>query len=45
MIAQCFYANSVQLLINAANVLGNKADSATFTAVLQNIKAAFMKRV
>ena len=43
MIAQCFYANSVQLLINAANVLGNKADSATFTAVLQNIKAAFMK--
>lgn len=43
MIAQCFYANSVQLLINAANVLGNKADSVTFTAVLQNIKAAFMK--
>ncbi len=43
LIAQCFYANSVQLVINTAKVLNNAADEATFTALLQKIKAAFVK--
>lgn len=43
LIAQCFYAQSTQLLINAANVLGNTADVNTYTALLQKIKDAFMK--
>lgn len=43
LIAQCFYAHSVQLLINAANVLGNTADVAAYTQLLQHIKAAFVK--
>jgi alpha-L-rhamnosidase len=43
LIAQCFYANSVQLLINVAKVL-NKADEvATYSAVLQRVKDAFLK--
>lgn len=43
LIAQCFYAYSTQLLINAAQVLGNTADVTEYTALLQRIKAAFMK--
>jgi alpha-L-rhamnosidase len=43
LIAQCFYANSVQLMINTAKVLNNAADEATYTALLQKIKAAFLK--
>ncbi len=43
LIAQCFYAHSTQLLINAAQVLGNKEDEAAYTSLLHNIKAAFMK--
>ncbi|SDG92431.1 glycoside hydrolase family 78 protein [Chitinophaga filiformis] len=43
LIAQCFYAHSTQLLINAAQVLGNTADVTEYTALLQRIKAAFMK--
>jgi alpha-L-rhamnosidase len=43
LIAQCFYANSTQLLINAANVLGKKDDVATYTDLLQKIKEAFVK--
>lgn len=43
LIAQCFYAHSTQLLINAANVLGNSDDAATYTALLDKIKAAFLK--
>ena len=43
LIAQCFYAHSTQLLINAANVLGNKNDAAGYSALLQKIKAAFLK--
>lgn len=41
LIAQCFYAHSTQLLINAAKVLGNNADAASYTDLLQRIKAAF----
>ena len=43
LIAQTFYAHSTQLLINAAEVLGKKEDIAKYTALLSNIKAAFVK--
>jgi len=42
LIAQCFYAYSTQLLINAAKELGKADDVATYTALLQRIKAAFL---
>ncbi|HET6254849.1 MAG TPA: family 78 glycoside hydrolase catalytic domain [Puia sp.] len=42
LIAQCFYAHSTQLLINAADVLGKKDDVATYSALLSKIKAAFL---
>jgi alpha-L-rhamnosidase len=43
LIAQCFYANSTQLLINAAHVLGKDDDVSTYTDLLQKIKDAFVK--
>ncbi|HEV2354238.1 MAG TPA: alpha-L-rhamnosidase C-terminal domain-containing protein, partial [Puia sp.] len=43
LIAQCFYAHSTQLLINAADVLGKKDDVATYSALLSKIKAAFLR--
>ncbi|HWB25292.1 MAG TPA: family 78 glycoside hydrolase catalytic domain [Chitinophagaceae bacterium] len=42
LIAQCFYAHSTQLLINAATVLGKTDDVNTYTQLLQKIKQAFM---
>lgn len=42
LIAQCFYAYSTQLLINAAKELGKSEDVATYTALLQRIKTAFL---
>jgi alpha-L-rhamnosidase len=43
LIAQCFYAWSVQLLIKAATVIGKKEDAATYSMLLQRIKDAFLK--
>jgi alpha-L-rhamnosidase len=43
LIAQCFYAYSTQLLINAANVLGKKDDVDTYTALLGKIKDAYLR--
>jgi alpha-L-rhamnosidase len=43
LIAQCFYAYSTQLLINAANVLGKKEDAEYYTALLAKIKDAYLK--
>ncbi|HRH47354.1 MAG TPA: family 78 glycoside hydrolase catalytic domain [Panacibacter sp.] len=43
LIAQCFYANSVQILINTAKVLNNSDDEATYTALLQKLKDAFVR--
>ncbi|MBI3717945.1 MAG: family 78 glycoside hydrolase catalytic domain [Sphingobacteriales bacterium] len=43
LIAQCFYANSTQLLINAANVLGKTDEVNNYTALLSKIKEAFNK--
>jgi alpha-L-rhamnosidase len=43
LIAQCFYAHSTQLLINAAKVLGKNEDAETYSALLKKIKDAFLK--
>ncbi|HVX25847.1 MAG TPA: family 78 glycoside hydrolase catalytic domain [Parafilimonas sp.] len=43
LIAQCFYAHSTQLLINAANVLGKTDDAQSYSTLLQKIKDAFVK--
>ena len=43
LIAQCFYAHSTQLLINAANVLGDTKDAESYSALLQKIKDVFVK--
>jgi len=43
LIAQCFYAHSTQLIINAATVLNKKEDVALYTAQLIRVRAAFMK--
>jgi len=42
-IAQCFFAHSTQLLINAAEVIGKKEEAAQYRQLLQHIKEAFMK--
>ncbi|HTE02382.1 MAG TPA: family 78 glycoside hydrolase catalytic domain [Mucilaginibacter sp.] len=42
-IAQCFYAYSTQLLINAAGVLNKQEDVTYYTALLKRIKDAFLK--
>jgi alpha-L-rhamnosidase len=42
LIAQCFYAYSTQLLIKAANALGNKPDADHYTFLLEQIKAAYL---
>ncbi|MBC7399526.1 MAG: alpha-L-rhamnosidase, partial [Mucilaginibacter sp.] len=43
LIAQCFYAYSTQLLINAAKVLGKTDDEAIYTKLLADVKAAYIK--
>ena len=43
LIAQCFYANSLQLLVNTANVLGKNDDAANYTKLLQEVKTAFVR--
>ena len=43
LIAQCFYAYSTQLLINAAKELGKKDDVTAYSTLLKKIKEAFLK--
>ncbi|MGS2764247.1 family 78 glycoside hydrolase catalytic domain [Sinomicrobium sp. M5D2P9] len=43
LIAQCFFANSTQLLIRAAKVLGKEDDVTVYTGLLKHIKAAFLR--
>ncbi|MEO7766266.1 MAG: family 78 glycoside hydrolase catalytic domain, partial [Ferruginibacter sp.] len=43
LIAQCFFAHSTQLVMNAAKVLGNAEDVTKYSALLEKIKAAFLK--
>jgi alpha-L-rhamnosidase len=42
LIAQCFYAHSTQLLINAAAVLGKKEEADGYSLLLKKIKDAFL---
>jgi len=42
LIAQCFWAYSTQLLIDAAQVLGKKDDVTNYTAMLGRVKSAFV---
>lgn len=43
LIAQCFYAHSTQLVINAAKVLGKTDEVESYAVLLQKIKDAFIK--
>lgn len=43
LIAQCFFAHSTQLMINAAEVLGKTEDILKYNKLLQNVKNAFLK--
>jgi len=43
LIAQCFFANSTQIMINAARVLNKKDDEERYTTLLKNVKDAFLK--
>jgi len=43
LIAQCFYAHSTQLLINAAKVLDKKEEAAAYEQLLKRIKSAFVR--
>ncbi|HEY2648668.1 MAG TPA: family 78 glycoside hydrolase catalytic domain, partial [Puia sp.] len=43
LIAQCFFAHSVQLVINAAGVLNKKDDAEKYSELLHHVKDAFLK--
>ncbi len=43
LIAQCFFAHSIELVIKTANVLGKQDDVTKYSALLKNVKDAFMK--
>jgi len=43
LIAQCFFANSVQIMINTARVLNKKEDEVRYSELLKNVKDAFIK--
>jgi alpha-L-rhamnosidase len=43
LIAQCFFAHSTQLVINAARVLNKKEDEEQYSQLLKKIKEAFLK--
>jgi len=43
LIAQCFFAHSTELVIKTANVLGKQDDVTKYSALLKNVKDAFMK--
>ncbi len=43
LIAQCFFTNSINLMIKAATVLGKQEDIEYYTILLKNSKEAFVK--
>jgi alpha-L-rhamnosidase len=43
LIAQCFYANSVQIMINTATVLKKADDVRKYQSLLNDVKAAFLR--
>lgn len=44
LIAQCFYANSTQIMIYTAQLLGKSYDVEKYTTLLKSIKEAFVKK-
>ncbi|MDD7885131.1 alpha-L-rhamnosidase [Flavivirga sp. 57AJ16] len=44
LIAQCFYANSVQIMIQTANLLKKQKDVGKYTVLLNKIKEAFAEK-
>jgi len=42
LIAQCFYAHSTQLLINAAQILGKKDEVVVYSDLLKKVKTAYL---
>ncbi len=43
LIAQCFFAHSIQLLVNAAKVLNNQNDVQKYSELMIHVKDAFLK--
>ncbi len=43
LIAQCFYAHSTELLVKTAKVLGKNQEAATYSQLLDKIRAAYQK--
>lgn len=43
LIAQCFFAQSTQILVNTAQVLGKKEDEQRYMTLLKKVKDAFVK--
>jgi alpha-L-rhamnosidase len=43
LIAQCFFAHSVELVVKTATVLGKQDDVGRYTDLLKNVKDAFVK--
>ena len=43
LIAQCFFANSIDIVRKTAKVLGKDGDFSRYSAMLMNVKEAFMK--
>jgi alpha-L-rhamnosidase len=43
LIAQCFFAHSTQLVVNAANVLNKQEDVQKYSELLHHVKDAFLK--
>ncbi len=43
LIAQCFFAHSTQLLVNAAKVLNKQDDIQKYSELLHHVKDAFLK--
>jgi alpha-L-rhamnosidase len=43
LLAQCFFANSVQIMINTGKLLDKKEDVAHYTQLLQQLKDAFLQ--
>lgn len=44
LIAQCFYANSTQIMIQTAELLNKPKEAQQYTDLLKNIKEAFVKK-
>ncbi len=43
LIAQCFYAHSTNLVVKAATLLGKTDDASTYSALLKDVKDAFVR--